>query len=100
MKAIIRETEFMGKAGVGVYINHGLSSFVIHATDLLATIVALKDMGYEIVIKDSLIDETEQEDKDVMDEIEDWSLAHDWDDEDELVEQMEAFLAADLEALC
>ena len=97
MKATLKEMGFMDKVGVGVYINHGLSSFVIHATDLLATIVALKDMGYEIVIKDSLIDETEEEDKAMLDELDDWSLAHDWDDEDEL---MEAFLAADLEALC
>jgi hypothetical protein len=48
---------------------------------------------------DMLIDETEQEDKDVMDEIDDWSLSHDWDNEDELIDQMEAFLAADIEAL-
>ena len=52
MKAFISETEFMGKAGVGVYIHGNLSSFIISATDLLATIEALKDMGYEIVIKE------------------------------------------------
>lgn len=50
MKAIIRETEFMGKAGVGVYINGNLSSFIIRATDLLATMEALKDMGYMVIL--------------------------------------------------
>lgn len=42
---------------------------------------------------DMLIDETEQEDKDMLDEIDDWSLSYDWD------ELMEDFLAADIEAL-
>ena len=52
MKAIIRETEFMGKSGVGVYINGNLSSFIINATDLLATMEALKVIGYKVVIKE------------------------------------------------
>lgn len=34
----------------------------------------------------------------LIDEIEDWSLSHDWD-EDEIIEQMEAFLASDIEPL-
>jgi hypothetical protein len=46
-----------------------------------------------------LIDETEQEEKDMIDEQEDWLLSQDWDD-NEIMDQMEAFLAADLEALC
>lgn len=79
MKAIIRETEFMGKAGVGVYVNGSLSSFIIRATDLLATMEALKDMGYEIVIKDSLIDETDYEDDTVMAELDELLLSQDWD---------------------
>ena len=52
MKAIIRETEFMGKAGVGVYINGSLSKFIILATDLLEEIEALKIIGYKVVIKE------------------------------------------------
>lgn len=101
MKAIIREMEFMGETGVGIYINESLSSFVVMATDLLATMEALKDMGYEIVIKDGLIDETEQEDQDMLDEQEGWLLPYDWDDDDDDDdnELMEAFLAADFEAL-
>ena len=79
MKAFISEMEFMGKSGVGVCINGGLSSFIISATDLLATMEALKDMGYEIVIKDSLIDETDYEDDTAMAELDDLLLSQDWD---------------------
>ena len=52
MKAIIRETEVMGKSGVGVYINGGLSKFIVKATDLLEEIAALKVIGYKVVIKE------------------------------------------------
>lgn len=51
------------------------------------------------IMKNNLIDESEDEDKAMMDELEDSSLSQDWDNEDEIMEQMEAFLAADLEAL-
>lgn len=74
MKAIIRETEFMGKAGVGVYINGNLSSFIISATDLLATMEALKDIGYNV-----LTDETDYEDDTVMAELDELLLSQDWE---------------------
>lgn len=76
MKAIIREIEFMGKSGVGVYINGNLSSFIISATDLLATIEALKDIGYKI---DWSIDETDYEDDTAMAELDELLLSQDWD---------------------
>jgi len=50
MKATLREIEFMGKSGVGVYINGGLSKFIVEATDLLEEIDALKTIGYKIEV--------------------------------------------------
>ena len=56
MKATLKEMEFMGQAGVGVYINDGLSSFVISATDLLATINALRRVGYNVITDEPELD--------------------------------------------
>ena len=50
-KAILREMELRGKAGVGIYINGGLSKFFSNALDLLEEIKALKTIGYKVEIE-------------------------------------------------
>jgi hypothetical protein len=51
MKAILREMELRGKAGVVIYINGGLSKFFTNALDLLEEIKALKTIGYKVEIE-------------------------------------------------
>ena len=51
MKAILREMELRGKAGVGIYINGGLSKFFTNALDLLEEIKSLKTIGYKVEIE-------------------------------------------------
>jgi hypothetical protein len=50
-KAILREMELRRKAGVGIYINGGLSKFFSNALDLLEEIKALKTIGYKVEIE-------------------------------------------------
>ena len=50
-KATLREMEFKGKFGVGIYINGGLSKFFSNALDLLEEIKALKTIGYKVEIE-------------------------------------------------
>jgi len=50
-KATLREMEFKGKSGVGIYINGGLSKFFSNALDLLEEIKALKTIGYKVEIE-------------------------------------------------
>ena len=53
MKAILKEMELRGKAGVGIYINGGLSKFFVNAIDLLEEIKALKTIGYDVKMERS-----------------------------------------------